>query len=341
MRATTMVPMADIPTTRRQVVFGGAAAWLVLPALVAGQPSRRSTVPRIGFVSAGSPNPPGQDPFLRGLREAGYVDGIDVVVDARYARGQQEQVPRLVAEAIRQKVDVLVVVSTSTAVAAKQATSTIPIVFTSVFDPVAAGLVPSLTRPGGNVTGVAMGVGGGFGGKWLELLRELVPDLSRAAVLWNSRNRSSAQSADEIQAAARRVNVRLAMVDAGIHPGLDQALGAIAASRPQGMIVAPDPSFNAGRSTIVRFAADQKLPAVYFFAAFVEAGGLAAYGANNDDAIRAAATYVDRILKGAKPGDLPVEQPTRFELAINLAAARGLGRNVPQALIVRADRIVE
>jgi putative ABC transport system substrate-binding protein len=275
------------------------------------------------------------------LREAGYVEGRNVVVEARFAAGRQDLLPELVADVIRQKPDVLVVVSTRTALSAKKATSTIPIVFASVFDPVAAGLVASLARPGGNLTGTAMGVGGEFAGKWVELLKEAMPGLSRAAVLWNSANESSAQSAESIQAAARALKIRLEMFDAGTARKLDSALSAISASRVEGLIIAPDPYFNANRATLVQFAASKRLPAVYFFRSFAEAGGLMSYGANNADSIRSAAKYVDRILKGAKPADLPVDQPTRFELVLNLKTAKKLGLAIPQSLLVRADHLIE
>jgi len=168
-----------------------------------------------------------------------------------------------------------------------------------------------------------------------------VPDISHAAVLWNSANRSSAQSAEQIQAAARILNVKLDMFDAGNATSLGRALTAIGASRTQGIIVAPDPYFNANRAKLVQFAARERLPAVYFFSSFAEAGGLMSYGANNADSIRSAAKYVDKILKGANPADLPVEQPTRFELVINLKTAKALGLRMPQSLLVRADQVID
>jgi len=317
-----------------------AAACLLLAVCGAAQAQQTSKVPRIGFVTTGSSGT-AIDPFRQGLREAGYVEGRNVVVEARFAAGRQDLLPELVADVIRQKPDVLVVVSTRTALSAKNATSTIPIVFASVFDPVAAGLVASLARPGGNLTGTAMGVGGEFAGKWVELLKEAMPGLSRAAVIWNSANESSAQSAESIQAAARALKIRLEMFDAGTARKLDSALSAISASRVEGLIIAPDPYFNANRATLVQFAASKRLPAVYFFRSFAEAGGLMSYGANNADSIRSAAKYVDRILKGAKPADLPVDQPTRFELVLNLKTAKKLGLAIPQSLLVRADHLIE
>jgi len=317
-----------------------AAALLALAASFAAQAQQAHKPYRIGFVTTGFPGT-GIDSLRQGLRESGYVEGKGLVIDARFAAGRQEVLASLVGEVVAQKPDVIVVVSTRTALAAKRATSTIPIVFASVFDPVAAGLVASLARPGGNLTGTAMGVGGDFAGKWVELLKEAVPGLSRAAVLWNPANESSAQSVEAIKVAARRVNVKLGLFDAGTAAKLESALDAIASSRFDGMIIAPDPYFNANRTRLVHFAAKRRLPAVYFFQSFAEAGGLMAYGANNADSIRSAAKHVDRILKGAKPADLPVDQPTRFDLVINLKTAKALGLKIPQSLLVRADQIIE
>lgn len=328
-------------TWRRSVLCMRVAAMLALvavsPVLEAQQ---AATVYRIGFVTTGSAGA-GMDAFRAGLSRAGYIEGKNVIVQARFANGRQERLPQLVAEVISQKPQVLVVVSTNTALAAKKATSTIPIVFASVFDPVAAGLVASLGRPGGNLTGVAMGVGGEFAGKWVELLKEAVPSLSHAAVLWNSANESSAQAAIAIQAAAGTLRIKLTMLDAGNASQLDSALRTISAERVDGLIIAPDPYFNATRTKLVQFAASRRLPAVYFFRSFADAGGLMAYGANNAESVRAAAQYVDKILKGAKPSELPVDQPTRFDLIINLRTAKALELKIPQSLLVRAHQVIE
>lgn len=318
-----------------------AAAIVLVAGPIAAQAQQTSKVYRIGFVTTTSPAAGSIAPFRQGLKEAGYIEGKNMLVEARFASGRQELLPDLVNDLIRQKVDVLVVLSTATTVAARNATSTIPIVFASVFDPVAAGIVPSLARPGGNITGSAIGVGEDFGGKWVELLKEAVPGMSRAAVLWNPANQSSAQSARAIQGAARALNVELDLFESGNAASLDRALNAIAASRAEGLIIAPDPHFTTNRTKVVRFAASRRLPAVYFFRSFADAGGLMAYGANNADSIRAAAKYVDKILKGAKPADLPVDQPTRFELVINLKTAKALGLKMPRSLLVRADQVIE
>jgi putative ABC transport system substrate-binding protein len=317
-----------------------AAAVLALAATCVVHAQQAQKTYRVAFVTTGPPRT-GVDVLRQGLKESGYVEGRNLVIEARFAAGRQELLAPLVGEVLAQKPDVIVVVSTRTALAAKNTTSTVPIVFASVFDPVAAGLVASLARPGGNVTGAAMGVGGDFAGKWVELLKEAVPGLSHAAVLWNSSNESSAQSAEAIKTAAQALNVRLELFDADNPTRLNSALKSIASSRAEGIIIAPDPYFNANRTRLVRFAASRRLPAVYFFRSFAEAGGLMAYGANNADSIRAAAKYVDRILKGAKPAELPVDQPTRFDLVINLKTAKALGLKIPQSLLVRADQIIE
>lgn len=327
--------MASFPMKANSVKAITAALFCLSLAVHAQPPAHR-----IGFVTTGAPGS-GLDPFRHGLKEAGYIEGKNVVLVARFAGGRQEVLPDLVAEVLESKVDVLVVVSTRTALLAQKATSTVPIVFASVFDPVAAGLVATLARPGGNVTGAAMGVGGSFGGKWVELLKEAVPGMARAAVLWNPANASSVQSTKAIQEAARTLNVRLDLHDGGSAAKLDAALKAIAASRAEAMIIAPDPTFNASRTKLVRFAASRRLPAIYFFRSFADAGGLMSYGANNADSIRSAAKYVDRILKGANPAELPVDQPTRFDFVINLRTAKALGLKLPRALLVRADYVIE
>jgi putative tryptophan/tyrosine transport system substrate-binding protein len=222
------------------------------------------------------------------------------------------------------------------------ATSTVPIVFASVFDPVGAGLVTSLARPGANITGASIGVGGaGLAGKWVELLKEAVPGISQAAVLANLSNPASATSVREAEAAGRALAVKLLVHDTGTAEALDRALAAIAASAAQGLIVTNDPFFTPNRDKLVQFAAARRLPAIYFFHLFAEAGGLMAYGASLIDSYRKAAVYTARILKGAKPADLPVQQPTHFEMVINLKAARTIGLALPSRLLLRADQVIE
>jgi len=280
--------------------------------------------------------------FRRAMAELGHVEGKTIQYEARTAAGQVERLPGLVAGAIDSKVDVLVVVSTAAALAAKAATTSVPIVFASLFDPVGSGVVTNLARPGGNITGAAIGVGGsGLGGKWVELLKEAVPGMARLAVLANPVNPANMASVREIQAGAAALKVAVEIFDAGTGTELNRALVRIRASGAQGLIVTNDPFFTGSRDVLLRFAAAERLPAMYFFRHFVEAGGLMKYGASQEDSYRQAASYVDRILKGASPGDLPVVQPTRFELVINQKSARALGLVIPPSLLVRADDVIE
>jgi putative ABC transport system substrate-binding protein len=331
-------------TERRVFLAIIAAGLLPLPLSGArGQPAART--PRIGVVSPASPrpaHPPQIVAFQQALRELGYVEGQNVVVELRFAEGRPERFPELLAEVLRLKVDVLVVGSTLGALSAKRSAPTVPIVFAGLIDPVPDGIVTNLARPGGNITGATFGVGGaGFAGKWLELLAQTVADLSHVSVLSNSANPQTTASVGEIRVAAQALNVRLDDLDAGTATKLDQATATIVTSGTGGLIVTADPFFFTNRMKLVRFAASRRLPAVYFVKDFVEAGGLMAYGGSLADSYRRAAGLVDRILRGARPGDLPVEQPTRFELSINLRTARALGLTVPPSLLARADEVIE
>ena len=327
-------------TTRRELLLA-TGALLAAPLAGAQQPAR---VYRIGYVSFTSPpvSTPAENAFRQGLRELGYVEGKNVIVEVRYAEGRTERVSGLVAELIGLKVDVLLAGSTPVALAAKKATATVPIVFAGVLEPVESGIVASLARPGGNITGVAVGVGSsGFAGKYLELLKEAAPDISHVAVLFNSAHPAAAPQVLAIEAAARKLKVKLGVLDAGNATDLDNAFSAIGASGAQGIVMAGNPFFDANRVKLVQFAASKRLPAVYYFKHFVEAGGLMSYGASLEESYRRAAAYVDKILKGAKPADLPVEQPTKFELVINLKTAKALGLTIPQSLLFRADLVIE
>jgi putative ABC transport system substrate-binding protein len=318
-----------------------AAAVLLLAGSVAAQAQQTGRVYRIGFVSPISPGPT-IEAFRQGLKEAGYIEGKNVIVETRFAEGRLERLPELVAEVLALKVDVLVAGSNLGALAAKRATTTVPVVFAGLIDPVAPGIVASLARPGGNITGVTIGIGGsGFAGKWVELLKEAVPNVSHVAVLQNSASPDSATLMRGVQAAARILNVKLDVHDARDSTTLDNAFDAIGASGARGLIVTNSPFFAANRAKLVQFAASKRLPAMYFFKLFADAGGLMSYGGSLEDSYRRAATYVDKILKGAKPADLPVEQPTTFELVINLKAARAIGLTIPRSLLLRADHVIE
>jgi putative ABC transport system substrate-binding protein len=232
--------------------------------------------------------------------------------------------------------------SATGALAGKKATTSVPIVFGGVMDAAAAGIVPSLARPGGNITGATFGVGGSvIAGKWVELLREAAPGVSHVAVLWRPGYPQADELLREIRAAAAALKMKIDEVGAGNDAELDKALAAIGASKAEGMIVTNTPFFAANRAKLIKFATEKRLPAMYFFNLFPDAGGLMSYGGSVEESYRRAARYVDKILKGAKPGDLPVDQPTRFELVINLKAARAIGLTIPQPLLVRADRVID
>jgi putative ABC transport system substrate-binding protein len=270
------------------------------------------------------------------------VEGQSVIVEQRFAQGRSERLPELVDELIKRKVDVLVVGSSLGALAAKRATTTVPIVFAGLIDPVAPGIVTSLARPGGNITGATFGIGGaGVAGKYVELLREAAPGTAYIAALWNSVSPHSAPLVREMQNAARALHVRLEEHDAGTATKLEAALAAIGRSGARGLIVSNDPFFFVQRGKLVQFAKGKRLPALYFAKEFVEAGGLMSYGPSLADSYRRAAKYVDKILKGEKPADLPIDQPTRFELVINRATARDFKLTIPPSLLARADEIIE
>jgi len=299
---------------------------------------------RVGVVSVLPANPePSTVRALRGtLRELGYIEGKDLILETRYAGGRVERLPELFADLIARRVDVLVTGSVAGALAAKKSTTMVPVVFAGVLDASAYGLVPSLARPGGNMTGTTYGVGGAdIAGKWVELLKEAAPRVSHVAVLYSSADPQSPGQVRTIHAASKMLRMRVSQFDAGNDAMLPDAFEAIRASGAQGMIVTNSPFFGANRFKIVEFAGRQRLPTMYFFQLFTEAGGLMSYGGSIEESYRRAAVYVDKILKGSKPGDLPVDQATRFELVINLKAAKLLGLAFPGPLLARADRVIQ
>lgn len=307
---------------------------------LAAEAQRAERVYRIGFLSPTSPDPR-RDAFLQGLRELGYVEGRNVDIEVRFAEGRPERLPGLADELVRLKVDVLVAGATIGARAAKKATTTIPIVFAGSSDPVAGGVVANLARPEGNITGFSFAAGEGFAEKWLELLKDAVPTVSHVAALWSSSNAAAARFVKDLQAAARMSNVRLDVYHATNLRELDEAFVAIGGGKAGGLIVTPSPFSVTNRGKLIQFAASKRLPTIYFAADFVNAGGLMSYGPNIVDTYRQAATYVDKILKGTKPADLPVQQPTKFDLTINLKTARALGLKIPPPLLLRADRVIQ
>ena len=275
----------------------------------------------------------------KGCASSGWVEGQNVVIEYRFAEGRFERLPDLAAELVRLKVDVIAAAPTPAALAAKNATGTIPIVMISIPDPVGQGLVASLARPGGNVTGSPYSAGVEIFGKLLELLKEIVPRVRRVAVLSNPANPVQAFLMRDVKVAARSLGLQLQLLEARGPTEFEGAFAAMAKERVGALLVVADPAFILTRLTDL--VARRRLPAAYSLSAYVSAGGLISYGPNLHDLSRRAATFVDRILKGAKPADLPVEQPTKFELAVNLKTAKALGLTIPRSVMVRADEIIQ
>jgi putative tryptophan/tyrosine transport system substrate-binding protein len=317
-------------------------AVFLFTAPLAAEAQAPAKVPRIGFLSARSSTdkPDFLEVFRQGLRELGYVEGQTIAIESRFAEGRPERLPALAAELVRLKVDVIVTAAPPAPEAAKQATSTIPIVFTVAGDPVAEGLVASLARPGGNITGLSS-ISGEVVGKQFELLKVVAPKVSRVAVLQNPSSQTHHHTLRQAEDAARTLGVQLQIVQARTPPEIDAAFAAMRSQRAGGVLVLRDPLFLNQRTKIAALAAKSRLPAVYGFREEAEAGGLMAYGANVPLMFLRAATYVDKILKGAKPADLPVEQPTKFELVINLKTAKTLGLTIPPSLLQRADEVIQ
>jgi putative ABC transport system substrate-binding protein len=274
------------------------------------------------------------------MREHGYVDGQNVTFVERWAEGRSERFPELIEELISLKANVILAVSLPAALAAKSATTTIPIVFIAG-DPLGSGLVPSLARPAGNLTGLSLFLGDEFSSKWLELLKEAVPNVSRVAVLWNPVNPASSHYVTVLRDAAEKLGVMVQPQAVSDPDQFNGAFATIVAARAQALVVVVDPLTVRYRERIVELAMNNRLPAMYGFREFVDAGGLIAYGVNVPYLCRRAAVYVDKIIKGAKPADLPIEQPTRFELLINLKTAKALGVEIPPTLVARADEVIE
>ena len=307
---------------RRTFLAGTGAVLLASPR--ASEAQQAGKVPRIGYLRSTSPSdrPPLLDAFRQGLRELGWVEGRNIVIDYRYAEGRFDRLPDLAAELVRLKVDIIVASPTPAAAAAKNATQTIPIVMIAVTDPVGLGLIASLARPGGNVTGLSYSAGLEIVGKQLELLKETVPKVRRVAILSNPANLSQPLSIRELKVAARSLGVQLQLLEAQGPNEFDGAFAAMATERVGALLVMSDSMLNSHRTRLADLAARSRLPAAYGLRENVEAGGLVSYGPSVRDLFRRSATYVDKILKGAKPADLPVERPTKFDLVINLKTAR-------------------
>jgi putative ABC transport system substrate-binding protein len=325
-----------------KAIFTAALALgvLVVPPDAEAQPAGR--VYRIGYLSSGSPAAAAylRGAFQDGLHDLGWVEGRNILIEYRWAEGSADRLPVLAAELVRLKVDLIVVSSTPGALAAKSATREIPIVFQMVSDPVASGLVASLAHPGGNVTGWS-NILPKMSGKLLQLLTEAVPGASRMAILWSPANPGKALEFKEMQAAARLLGVTLQSVEVPAPKDLEAAFSSMTRGRPDALITLADQVTQSHPQRIVEFAARSRLPAIYQVRQFVDAGGLMSYGFDSVRQYRRTGFYVDKILKGATPADLPVEQPTEFELVINLKAAKALGLTLPQSLLNRADEVIQ
>src|SRR5712691_11404084 len=313
----------------------------LLAAPLIAEAQQPTHVHRIGYLLGTTrEQEPYVEGFLEGMRALGYVEGQNLVMEYRYAEGQYERLPALAAELVRLKVDVLLVVSTPAALAAKQATTTIPIVMMGGGDPVGSGLVASLARPGGNVTGLAT-LDPEVVGKQLEFLKDVLPTVSRVAILWNPANPAHALMVREADVAAQTLGVQLHRVEARGPEAFDRAFAAMTSAHAGALLVLGDAMFFEHRRRLIELAATSRLPTMHNVREFVEAGGLICYGVSQPDQWRRAATYVDKILKGAKPADLPVEQPTKFELIINLKTAEALGLTIPPTLLFQADEVIQ
>ena len=304
----------------------------------AQQPAR---IPRIGILNPTSSSffLPRVEAFRRRLRELGYIEGQNIVFEYRYAEGKQDRFPELAAELVRLKVDVLVTAGTPAARAAKNATATIPIVFAGASDPLGTGIVSSLAQPGGNITGLSLMVPD-LDGKRLELLKEAVPKVARVAFLWQPGGRRNLPLT-KMEAAAKALGLKLLSLEVRSLDDFEGAFARAKKERAQALITTTGGRINTQQRRVLDFAAKNRLPTIYHYSEFVEAGGLMSYGPDNTDVWRRAATYVDKILKGAKPADLPVQQATKFEFIVNLNAAKQIGLTIPPNVLARADRVIK
>jgi ABC-type uncharacterized transport system substrate-binding protein len=327
-------------TSRR--TFLGTLALGLLAAPVPADAQQAARIPRIGYLGVSSPSlePHFVEAFRQGLRDLGYIEGQNITIEYRWAEGQDDRLPDLAAEVVRLKPDVIVTTGTPGTLAAKQATKTIPIVMASSGNPVQSGLVASLARPGGNVTGLSI-FAPELEGKRMELLKEAVPRLSRVALLWNPANPALSVVLEQTQIAAQALRLTpQPVVEVRRVDDFELAFATITGARPHALVVIVDRLLLAHRRRIVDFAANRRLPAMYGYRDYVDAGGLMSYAPSNVDLFRGAAIYVDKILKGANPANLPVQQPAKFELIINLKTAKALGLTISQSLLLRADEVI-
>ena len=330
----------DRVTTRRKILV--ALGGVLAAPLASFAQQQRGKIPRIGYLDgvSASASASRAGVLRAGLRDLGYVEGKNVLIEFRWAEGKYERLPAMAAELVGLKVDVIVAASPPAVRAVQKATTTIPIVFAAVGDPVGLGFVASLARPGGNITGLSS-INVDLTSKYLELLRAAVPKLSRVAVLVNPGHPQHPDSLKNIQAAAKTTGVNVSPVQAGTASQIEAALGAMTRERAGALIVLPDAVFTTEWRRITELAAKNRLPTMFWSREGAEAGGLMSYGQNIVEHFRRAATYVDKILRGAKPADLPVEQPTTIELVINLKTAKAIGLTISQDLLFRADKVIE
>jgi ABC-type uncharacterized transport system substrate-binding protein len=325
---------------RREFItlLGGAAATWPLTA----HAQQAGKIPRIGFMGNSTPAMEANlvGPFREGLRELGYEEGHNLIIEFRWAEGKYDRFPALIAELLAANVDVLVTAGTPATLAIKKATSTVPLIFIAVGDPVGTGVVPSLARPGGNITGLSS-IAPDLEGKRLGLLREVVPQLSHVAFFLNPANPFHTGSMRQALVAAQSLGIKLQPLEVRKSEDLDSAFATVAKQKPDALLILADRVFLHSRRRIMEFAVQQRLPSINAYRELVEAGGLMSYGPSYEDMHRRAAGYVDKILKGAKPADLPIEQPAKFTLLINLKAAKVLDLDVPPALLARADEVIE
>jgi len=314
---------------------------VLLAATVPTQAQQSTKIPRIGFLNATSLSAMAAriEAFRQGLRELGYVEGKNIVIESRYAEERLDRLPALAAELVRLKVDIIVTAGGQATRAAKQATPTIPVVMTNDSDPVGSGFVASLAHPAGNITGVST-LAPELSGKRLELLGEVVPKLSRVAIVGTSTQPGHAQAIKELELAAKAFKVQIQYLDVSDPKDIENAFRAAAKGRADGVLTLNSPILSSQRTQLADLAVKNRIPAIYNDIQFVEAGGLIFYGVSFLDLDRRAATYVDKILKGAKPAELPVEQPTKFEFVVNLKTAKQIGLTIPPNVLARADRVI-
>ena len=328
-------------STRRALLIALGASALAAP-LASFAQQQPAKIPRIGLLSPFSPSDTAlwHQAFGQGLRDLGWVEGKNISIEYRYAEGRNDRLPDLAAELVRLKVDVIVTSGAPAAIAAKQATITIPIVMAQVNDPVGLGLIASLGKPGGNITGLA-NLHSDLGAKQLELLKEAAPKTSRVAILWNPANPGAALIVRHMQHGAQALGMTLLPVEVRDPSEVESAFATMTRERANALSLPPDPVFLPFGKRIVELVARNRLPAMYGWRELVEAGGLMAYGPSIPDMFRRAAGYVDKILKGAKPANLPIEQPTKFELVVNMKTAKALGIKIPNSILLRADKVIE